>query len=78
MTSEEMSKGWEKCSLAEAVDELNRECNVRIRCFPKWVTEGRISGTEARDRLSRLLKAGALLAGMAAANADGSTPPAPF
>lgn len=39
--------------LDAARDELERELNVRTRCFPRWVTEGRLSSTDARDRLDR-------------------------
>lgn len=38
----------------EALDELQREFNVRARCFPRWVAEGRVSRTDAQDRLDRL------------------------
>lgn len=41
----------------EAVDEVNRELNVRCRCFPRWITEGRVSRTDAQDRLDRLASA---------------------
>jgi hypothetical protein len=43
-----------KRSPVEALDELQREFNVRSRCFPRWVTEGRVSRTDAQDRLDRL------------------------
>lgn len=41
-----------------ALDEVQREINVRIRCFPRWIKEGRVSKTDAKDRLQRLIKAG--------------------
>lgn len=41
----------------EAVDELTRELNVRRRCFPRWVADGRVSATDAQDRLDRLASA---------------------
>lgn len=41
-------------SLQAALDELQREQNVRIRCFPRWVQEGRVSLTDAQDRLDRM------------------------
>jgi len=44
-------------SLQEAIDEVQREFNVRERCFPKWVTEGRIAKSDATDRLERLAAA---------------------
>lgn len=37
----------------EALAELEREYQVRERCFPKWISEGRISKIDARDRLQR-------------------------
>ena len=46
---------------AEALDELQREYQVRARCFPRWVKEGRVSGTDAQDRLDRLASAIELL-----------------
>jgi acyl transferase domain-containing protein len=54
---EAMALGWEKRSLEEAIDEVFRECQVRMRCFPRWVQEGRVSRSDAKDRLQRLLKA---------------------
>ena len=44
-------------SLQEARDELAREYAVRARCFPRWITEGRVSATDAQDRLDRLASA---------------------
>lgn len=52
-------------TLREAIDEVDREIQVRQRCFVRWVAEGRVSQTDARDRLSRLMVAGAWLAGLA-------------
>lgn len=43
-----------KRSPEEALDELQREFNVRARCFGRWVAEGRVSKTDAQDRLDRL------------------------
>lgn len=37
-----------------ALDELQRELNVRMRCFPRWIQEGRVSATDAQDRIDRL------------------------
>jgi hypothetical protein len=54
---EQLAAGWEKRSLEEAIDEVYRECQVRLRCFPRWVEEGRVSRSDAKDRLQRLLKA---------------------
>lgn len=43
--------------LQEQLDELNRELNVRTRCFDRWVSEGRMTATDAQDRLDRLASA---------------------
>lgn len=40
-------------SLTEAIDELFRELQVRKRCFPKWIDDGKISRTDAQDRIAR-------------------------
>jgi hypothetical protein len=44
-------------NLEEALDEVQREYNVRARCFPRWISEGRMSRTDAQDRLDRLATA---------------------
>lgn len=36
----------------EAYDEAMRELQVRDRCYPKWVSEGKVSRTEARQRFN--------------------------
>lgn len=46
----------------EAIDELHRELTVRQRCFPRWIGEGRVSATDAQDRIDRLATAHDLLA----------------
>lgn len=61
MSQEELSAGWDKCTAQEAADECERELNVRLRCFPKWIDDGRLSKSDAKDRCRRLLKARALL-----------------
>ena len=40
-------------SLTEAIDEVFRELQVRKRCFPRWVDDGKISRTDAQDRIAR-------------------------
>jgi len=40
-------------SIEEALSELGRELQVRVRCFPRWVKEGKMSAVEANDRLQR-------------------------
>jgi hypothetical protein len=46
-----------KRDLVEAADEIERELNVRARCFPRWIKDGRVSATDAQDRLDRLATA---------------------
>lgn len=41
-------------TLESAMDEAIRELEVRERCYPRWIKEGRISKTDARDRTHRL------------------------
>lgn len=41
----------------ECIDELERELLVRIRCYDRWVDDGRISRTDARDRMQRMASA---------------------
>lgn len=40
-----------------ALDELKRELSVRLRIYDRWVSEGRLSWTEAQDRYKRHLMA---------------------
>lgn len=40
--------------LPEAMHEVERELQVRQRCFPRWVTDGKLTAFEANERLSRL------------------------
>lgn len=44
-------------SIDEAVSEVERELNVRMKCFDRWVSEGRLSYVDAKDRLERLMAA---------------------
>ena len=55
-------------SIQEALDEVARELNVRSRCFPRWITEGRVSRTDAQDRLDRLATAHVLLESLSLAD----------
>lgn len=48
-------------ALEAATDEVEREFNVRTRCFPRWIDDGRLSRTDAKDRLDRLFTALAVL-----------------
>lgn len=51
---------WHR-SPEEAIAELERETHVRIKCFDRWVGEGKMSRVEACDRLERILTAIRLL-----------------
>lgn len=44
-------------TVKEAVSEVHRELNVRRRCFPKWIEQGKCDETDAQDRLDRLYTA---------------------
>lgn len=41
----------------EAYSELEREWNLRSRCFPAWVKDGRLNRIDAADRRERLAAA---------------------
>lgn len=71
-SSEAMSVGWEKRSLAEAHSELCREIQIRERCFPRWVGENRLTLTEAKDRLQRMQKAAEAVGALADAEDEAS------
>lgn len=45
----------------QCLDELLREWQVRLRCFDRWVKDGRMNLSDAHDRLNRLGAAIALL-----------------
>ena len=48
-------------SLEEALSELERELQVRLRCYQRWIEDGKLSKTDARDRSERLESAIQLL-----------------
>lgn len=52
-----------KCNrtLEEAQSEVERECEVRRRCFDRWISEGRLSRIDANDRLERMISANIFL-----------------
>lgn len=62
----------------EALDECERELNVRKRCFARWIADGRVSRTDAQDRLDRLGTAVKLLQdGISAPPPDAEQPTGP-
>jgi len=44
-----------------ALGEVQRELQVRERCYARWVGEGKMSRIDAKDRLSRQILAEELL-----------------
>lgn len=44
-------------TIQEACDEVRRELDVRRKIFDRWVMEGKLSRTDAHDRLERMLSA---------------------
>lgn len=44
-------------TLDDAVDEIERESNVRMKCFDRWVAEGKMTETEATIRMGSLVSA---------------------
>lgn len=43
--------------LPEALHECERELQVRQRCYPRWVKEGKLTQFEATERGNRLAAA---------------------
>lgn len=45
---------WSR-SIDEAISEIEREAQVRFRCYDRWIQECKVSRVDAWDRLERLL-----------------------
>lgn len=58
----------------EARDEVERELSVRRRCYPHWVKDGRLSRTEASDRMARMEAALVYLDRLAGLQPTGAKP----
>jgi hypothetical protein len=41
----------------QAVTEIERELQVRQRCYDRWIAEGKLTHVDATDRQERLLAA---------------------
>jgi hypothetical protein len=52
-------------TIEEAISEVDREVRLRQRCYDRWVSEGRLSAVDARDRLVRLEAAHEFLTALA-------------
>ena len=44
-----------------ALGEIQRERQVRARCYGRWVEEGKMSRIDAKDRMERIIQAEELL-----------------
>lgn len=69
MSEEEKMQPMSVRTQTEALDELNRELQVRKRCFPRWIADGRVSETDAHDRIDRLATAIQMLHAMSSEDA---------
>ena len=52
-----MEKPVDQRSIEEALSEVEREMQVRERMYGKWITDGKISRVDAKDRGERMLAA---------------------
>lgn len=52
-SSEYHGSGRER-TLEEAIAEVDRELQVRKRCYSRWVDDGKMSSVDALDRFERL------------------------
>ena len=44
-----------------ALGEVQRELQVRERCYPRWTAEGKMSRIDAKDRMERQIQAEKIL-----------------
>lgn len=59
---EDLLTNWGACTVTQAYDELVREMNVREKCFVGWIESGKLSESDASDRLRRMAKACSIFA----------------
>jgi polyhydroxyalkanoate synthesis regulator phasin len=50
-------------STDEALAEIERESNVRMKCYDRWVSEGKMTPDEAEKRMGGLVSAWHFIAG---------------
>ncbi len=41
----------------DAIAEMEREANVRMKCYDRWVSEGKMTPEEARKRMAGIISA---------------------
>lgn len=44
-------------TLEKAVAEIEREANVRMKCYDRWIGDGKMTDQEASERLGALVTA---------------------
>lgn len=49
-------------SAGEALAEVDREINLRMRFYPDWIQSRKLSALDAKDRLERLARAAQIIA----------------
>lgn len=62
MNAEDAKQASKDVTNQAAYDEALREMQVRERCYPKWIQEGKISRTDATQRMQGIMRVVALLA----------------
>ena len=57
----EVFRNWDpsKCThdIGAAIAEIEREANVRMKCYDRWVADGRMTMEEATQRMGSLVSA---------------------
>lgn len=52
----EWNQHWDR-PIAEALEELEREARMRLRCYDRWIADGRAARVESHNRMEALLSA---------------------
>lgn len=52
-----MERSKQTRSLEEAASEVERELQVRTRCYDRWIQDGKMTRIDAQDRYDRLATA---------------------
>lgn len=50
----DLANNYRPRGLTEALDEMERELQVRLRVYDRWITSGQISRTTAQDQYDRM------------------------